>query len=214
MIDWAGPSVRRCNSSLGLVRITSEERYFSAVLGGYVDIVDAGAPGSALLRGLGDEDVAQLCRFDERDLPAERHCHAVACIAGEREGTVGEGEDQAAMTGIVAVQHILAHGHAKPGMAWSDGLDRHAKCFRGPVLRIHCPPDIFREALVFGLSHRRADIAVSMGEVARHRQLSTFEDGGATVKKGVDAFMEILGFAGLTLQVAFKLKLLVEIVDC
>ena len=55
----------------------------------------------------------------------------VVAVAGEGEGAVGEGEDEAAMGDAVAIQHVVGDGHGERRLAGCDPLDPHAEALRG-----------------------------------------------------------------------------------
>ncbi len=154
-MGWSSNSGSLGNHALGLVGIAAEERDGSSVLGGDLDIIDAGSPGSTLFFRLGDQDIAELGWVDEGDLCALRDGHPIAGIAGKGEGAVGKREDQTAMAGCMAVQHIVTDDHAKHRVARADRFDRHAKRFGRLILRINDPGDLFRETLLIRLRDHR-----------------------------------------------------------
>ena len=62
---------------------------------------------------------------------------AVVAVAGEGERRIGEREDEAAVAGAVAVEHVGAHRHAQPRVARPHLLDHHAQALRGAVALEH-----------------------------------------------------------------------------
>ena len=76
---------------------------------GHVVDPRATAQGS-LLRG-GDQDLALVGRLQEGDVEACGDRPYAAGVAGQREGAVGQGEDEAAMADRVSIEHVAAHGH-------------------------------------------------------------------------------------------------------
>ena len=58
------------------------------------------------------------------------------------------------MTDVVAVQHVLAHGHGDVGAAGRDGLDLHAEAAHGAVAGEHGIAHAFGSVLGVGVAHR------------------------------------------------------------
>src|SRR5579864_8613078 len=68
----------------------------------HFDVIDAAAPGTGTLTRDGDQGLALLRRADEMNLGTGGDGDVITRVAGEGEGAVGQGEDQAAMADVVA----------------------------------------------------------------------------------------------------------------
>jgi predicted metalloprotease with PDZ domain len=97
--------------------LAAEHRHHLAVLVRDTHVVDAMAALQRLLLADAGEQVAQLRRAKELDAAAGRHGGLVVAVAGEREGRVGQCEDEATMADAVAVEQLGAHGQAHGGAA-------------------------------------------------------------------------------------------------
>jgi hypothetical protein len=90
-----------------------------AVLVRDLDIVNAAA--SALMARAADDRqcIAEVGRGDEIDVYAGGDRLVVEAVAGIGEVGIGQGEDEAAVTNAVAIDHVLSHFHgaiAPPGV--------------------------------------------------------------------------------------------------
>ena len=89
------------------------------------DIVDAVASVASACTRFGGEEVAAAARRYEDDVGGRRHGDRAPAVAGAREGRIGEGEDHAAVTHAVPVQHLVPDGQlgASPALPVVEQLD-------------------------------------------------------------------------------------------
>ena len=123
------------------------------------DIVDAGAPGRAALVRHGGQHVALTRRGDEVDRTPGRHGGQVIAIAGEREGTVGERENESAVADRVTIEHVGSHRHVELRVAGTDFAELHAERLRRAVARIHFGGHALGQHLSFAGRKRRVMLA-------------------------------------------------------
>ena len=105
-VDHRRPAARRSGRGTGRRARPSSRRHDN--------VVDAEPTAQRLLLGLGDQHVAGADRRQELDRRAGGDRGAVAAVAGEGERRIGEREDEAAVAGVVAVEHVGAHRHPQP----------------------------------------------------------------------------------------------------
>src|SRR5262245_9422400 len=103
----------------------------------HLDVVDAAAaPALAFLRDC-REDVTLARRLQELDARRNRQRDTVVAVAGVREGTVREREDEAAMADGVPVQHLAPDTHREPGRAGTNVEHADAERVRCVIPGVH-----------------------------------------------------------------------------
>ncbi|CAM2149124.1 conserved hypothetical protein [Paraburkholderia tropica] len=103
----------------------------------HADVVDAVAAGHHLFDGFGGELVVGLHGAQEFDRAAGSDRVDVVRVAGEREGRIGQREDQAAVADLMAVEEFGPHGHAQTRVAGAYLEQFHAEGAAATVSLVH-----------------------------------------------------------------------------
>ena len=97
------------------MRRTKRHRRAGSV--GDLHVVNAAAPAPVHFLAGGIQRLARHGGLQVGDAAVLAHGGPVGRIAGVGKGRVGEAEDEAAVAHAVAVEHVLAHLHAQPGIS-------------------------------------------------------------------------------------------------